>query len=407
MRMVSCGVACLALALGLAGCTASNGSAGSTQAASGSSSQEATAVQYTYEGIDDWNSPIPTADGKITLHDVIDPMAKDGTDMDAFVHSELGEFVVSSGYLNNHVGDLSSPEVTSYWAERGMVHEAHDANDQDRQWASLVPDDYDPNKSYPLLFVWHGTGNPVLLAEGYGFGEAAAEKDWIVVFPWASNDDLYLSEFDRIYAYMCENYNIDTTKVYTTGFSKGGLMSQLLALQRSHVIAAAAPCGMPAGGAPTEQLRSDDFTHAQAGIPMMFFGGELDGVTGPVPYDTDYKIRGVNGFLTLNGISDMGQTLETSEELVKSGNDPVERAIGLTFDKTESIDRDGTTYRIGSYLNDDGKASVQFVECDGAIHWPTPSMANLALDFLDQWTTNDAMPMEEVDIQTFLRGFSK
>lgn len=410
MFLTAGGATAAMAALGIAGCGSGGATGGSGSAAAAGSAGSAAATasyDYTYDGIEEWDEPIPTADGKTTLHDVMDSMALPGTDMEAFAHSELGEFAVSSSYLNNHIGKIDAPEVEEYWAERGMVHEVHDLDDADRQWTSLVPDDYDASKSYPLLFVWHGTGNPVLLAEGYGYGEVAKEKGWICVFPWAANDDLYISEFDRILDYMTEHYTIDTDRIYTSGFSKGGLMSQLLALQRGSVLAAAAPCGMPAGGAPTERLRSDDFTNAQAGIPVLFFGGEYDGVTGPVPYDEDYKLRGVNGFLAVNGIADSGQTLEKSQELAEGADDPAEKLIGLKFDNTEELEADGTVYRTGSFFNGDDTAVVQFVGCEKAIHWPTPSMAQIAMDFMEQFTKADSVSMEDVDMSDFLLNFSK
>lgn len=399
--------------LGLAGCTGSAEDTGSGSSVAAAEIEGSTAVEkiacplepYSYDSINEWTDPIPMGDGKMTLHDVMDGMAKPGYDMEAFAESELGEFTVKSSYLNNHIGKLDSDEVTQYWSERGMTHEAHDLDDEDRQWASLVPASYDAAKSYPLLFVWHGTGNPVLLAEGYGFGEAAKEKDWICVFPWAKNDDTYLSEFDRILAFMKEHYSIDDQRIYTTGFSKGGATSQLLALQRAGVLAAGSSCGMPAGSSPTERLRTDDFMHVQAGIPMLFFGGDEDGVVDPMPYDLDYTIKGANGFIAINGNADKVQTEVACKELVESG-DEVEKAIGLSCDETSIVEADGTKYHRGSFVNADGKESVVFIQCDGAIHWPTPSMATYVLDFLGQWTHADAQPFDISNMANFLTEFS-
>lgn len=386
MHKVTAVAATALVALSLCACSGS-ATGGSQAASSAGSTQGATQAEasYTYEGIEEWDEPIPTADGKLTVHDVMDPMAKEGTDMDAFAHSVLGEYAISSSYLNNHIGDIADPAVDEYWAERGMVHEEHDVDDADRQWTSLVPADYDPSKTYPLLFVWHGNANPILLAEGYGFGEVAAEKDWIVVFPWAKNDDLYLSEFDRILEFMKQNYSIDTARVYTAGFSKGGFTSQLLALQRADVLAAAAPCGTTPGGGPSAQLRTDDFTNAQGAIPVQFFGGSLD-TTGAMPYDVAYEINGLNGYLGLHGIEGHEQSLEQSEELISGAEDETERAIGATFDETETVEADGTTYHIGSYLNADGVATIKIVECEDAIHWCTPSMASMSVAFLEQFS---------------------
>ena len=365
-----------------------------TQAEEETVGEAASGDLYTYEGIEFWDVE-QEAMGGMTQRDIMTMMAKPDTDMDAFVHSYLGEWTLGSFQLTAF-GTIDNPEVANYWEAKGMVHEAHDVDDADHQWASLVPADLEEGKAYPLLFVWHGNNNSILLAESYGFSEAAAQKDWIVVFPWAANDDEYLAEFDRILAFMVENYPVDVARIYTTGFSKGGRVSAHLALERADVLAAAAPCGttaaasfynpdgseLPLSG--PEELTAADFEAATGLTPVQFFGGEHD-VFGAMPYDADYKIAGVNGWLGLQG-NDNTQSLEASKGLLVSAENETEQSIGLSFDQTDVIEQDGMTYHVGSYLDADGNATVRIVECDGAIHWPTPYMGQIALDFMEQFS---------------------
>lgn len=343
---------------------------------------------YTYEGIEFWDVAQDNFGGA-SMRDIMTTMAKPETDMDAYIGSPMGEFALGSMTLSGY-GAIDAPEVAEYWANLGMVHEAHDVEDADHQWTSIVPDDLDESKTYPLLFVWHGNDNPILLAEGYGLGQAAAAKDWIVVFPWAANDDEYLAEFDRILAYMQENYPVDASRIYTTGFSKGGRVSAHLALERADVIAAAAPNGTTAsasfynpddsalGLTGPQELTAEDFANAKGFVPIQFWGGEYD-VFGAMPYDADYKIAGVNGWLGLMGNENM-------QELGKAGDSATEQAIGLVFDKVEEIEEDGTTYHVGSYVDANDDATFRIVECDGAIHWPTSYMGEMAVDFLEQFS---------------------
>lgn len=380
------------LALSLVACGATQG-VESGSASEGSAAQEVVVGQaeegeYTYEGIESWDVPQESMNGMTQL-DMMTYMAKPGTDMDAFVHSELGEFALGSFGLMQY-GTIDNPDLAEYWAGLGMVHEAHDVEDEDHQWTSLVPENLEEGKTYPLLFVWHGNDNPLLLAEGYGFGEEAAERGWIVVYPWANNDDDYLEEFDRILAQMEEEYPVDTSRIYTTGFSKGGRISAHLALERADVLAAAAPNGTTAaasfynpdgsdiGLTGPGQLTESDFEAATAFTPIQFFGGEFD-VFGAMPYDEDYKVDGVNGWLGLMGNAN-------TQTLGEAGPSETEQAIGLTFDETSEAEEDGTTYHIGSYLDADGNAAFRIVECDGAIHWPTRYMSELDMDFMQQFS---------------------
>lgn len=343
--------------------------------------------EYTYDGIEFWDIPQTFLDG-LSQREKVATMAKPETDMDAFVHSELGKAALGVGRLMRF-GGIASPKVAEYWAKLGMVHEAHDTGDADRQWTSLVPTELEEGKTYPLLFVWHGHENPVLLAEGYGFGELAAERGWMVVHPWAANNDLYLEEFDRILAYMEERYPVDTNRIYTTGFSKGGRVSAHLALERTNVLAAAAPNATTAAASfynpdgteleltGPQQLTSADFASATHAIPMQFCGGDLD-VYGAMPYDTDYKVEAVNEWLRLMGI-------DHKQELGKAGDSAAEQAIGLTFDEVEEVEQDGTTYYVGSYLDANGVATLRLVDGVGAVHWPTPYMSQVSCEFLEQF----------------------
>lgn len=388
VRKAASVAASLALALSIAACgnSANEAPADVAEATAEEAATEETA-DYTYDRIGEWDVENPMFGG--TMRAVMATMGTEGMDFDAFVNSELGEFSVASFDLAA-IGDITSEDVAAYWAELGMVHEAHDADDAEKQWTSIVPDDYDASKAYPLLFCWHGNDNPILMAEGYGVGQAAAERDWIVVFPWASNDDIHLDEFDRILAYMTENYNIDATRIYTTGFSKGGSTSANLARSKSDVLAAAAPCGISAAvnstleGALAYGLEGTDPSDYEP-IPIQIFGGELD-VFGAMPYNDEFKVDGINNYLSKFGIEGHEQTLEASLALIESSENEVEKAIGLTFDETETVALDGTTYHIGRYLDADGNVCLQVVECDGAIHWPTPSMGELVCSFLENYS---------------------
>lgn len=344
---------------------------------------------YTYDRIGEWEVENPALGAPLSA--VMASMGTEGMDFEAFKASELGEFALESFDIGM-MGDISSPEVESYWAELGMVHEAHDADNVDRQWTSIVPDDYDKSKAYPLLFCWHGNDNPILLAEGYGIGQAAAKRDWIVVFPWAQNDDIHMEEFDRIFAYMTENYNIDTTRVYSAGFSKGGATTANLAREKSDVLAAAAPCGISASvnstleGALNYGLTNKIAADYQA-IPIQIFGGQYD-VFGAMPYDDKFKVDGINNYLAGFGL-EKSQSLEASQKLIGASDNEVESAIGLSFDETETLGLDGTSYHIGRYLDADGKVCLQVVQCDGAVHWPTPSMGELVCSFLEGYSKTD------------------
>ncbi|HXU07270.1 MAG TPA: hypothetical protein VN903_40240 [Polyangia bacterium] len=126
-----------------------------------------------------------------------------------------------------------------------------------REYIIDIPANYDPNHPYRLIFSWHqaygsDTGNanglhpandgPNFDAKNYAyFGlhrEMTAANDTAIFIapggignlPWDYNRDVVL--FDDILALVDANLCIDDSRVFTTGFSFGAMMSYALTLGR-------------------------------------------------------------------------------------------------------------------------------------------------------------------------------
>ncbi|MBN2525459.1 MAG: hypothetical protein JXR76_03630 [Deltaproteobacteria bacterium] len=121
-----------------------------------------------------------------------------------------------------------------------------------------IPEDYDPSHPYRLIFSWHqayGSANgnavgqypanngPNFDAEHYayfGLQRAAKEAgdsaifvapDGIGNFPWDYDRDVAL--FDTLLEHITKNLCVDESRVFTTGFSFGAMMSHALSLGRA------------------------------------------------------------------------------------------------------------------------------------------------------------------------------
>lgn len=107
-------------------------------------------------------------------------------------------------------------------------------------------------KGAPLLFLWHGLGDT---KENFGLAMGAASLSKklgaIVVVPqaagkvtgwgWATSKDWTEDGalFDDLLACVEEQYDIDNSRVWSMGFSSGGLWTTWLVLNRSSFLAAA------------------------------------------------------------------------------------------------------------------------------------------------------------------------
>lgn len=123
-----------------------------------------------------------------------------------------------------------------------------------RNHITYVPTGYDGSLPVPLVFVLHGfTQSNTAIMNATGFNVIAEANGFIAVYPngvnngWNTSspfpggstaDDVgYVTTLaDTIIA----QYNIDTTRIYSTGFSAGGYMSHKLACESPRCFAAIA-----------------------------------------------------------------------------------------------------------------------------------------------------------------------
>jgi polyhydroxybutyrate depolymerase len=125
-----------------------------------------------------------------------------------------------------------------------------------RSYRVYVPDSYDGTKAYPLVFLLHGASGTGRGMERFtGFNKLADADEIIVVYPdgintvWNDgrpNDPRINGAIDdvgfisHIIDTLSEQLNIDSKRVYSAGYSMGGMMSFRLSCELSDKIAAIA-----------------------------------------------------------------------------------------------------------------------------------------------------------------------
>lgn len=128
-----------------------------------------------------------------------------------------------------------------------------------------VPRGYDPEQAHPLVFLLHGGGgNGQRILEQTDMASKADAVGFILVAPegvdgnWndglredaktntehiANVDDIDF--FTSLLAQLSQQYSIDSDRVYATGMSNGGQMSQHLACELPNTFAAIGPVASP------------------------------------------------------------------------------------------------------------------------------------------------------------------
>lgn len=149
-------------------------------------------------------------------------------------------------------------------AQTGVSTQTMRVLGEERTFVLVLPESYDGETALPLVFAYHGRGGDAMLARTYFGIEEAAGDDAVFVYPDGlpradMNDDTGwdlartgadVEMFDAIYESIRMSLCIDTDRVYATGHSFGGYMSNSLACYRSETLRA---IGEVAGGPPFGQ----------------------------------------------------------------------------------------------------------------------------------------------------------
>ncbi|WP_437667011.1 alpha/beta hydrolase family esterase [Sorangium sp. So ce1182] len=121
-----------------------------------------------------------------------------------------------------------------------------------REYILALPDDYDPSHAYRLIFAWHPRGGSAeQVATGFGGGyyglQGRAGGSAIFVSPegidqgWENRDGRDITflraMLDRLRGELC----IDQSRIFSTGFSYGGMMSYAIGCAMGDVFRAIAP----------------------------------------------------------------------------------------------------------------------------------------------------------------------
>jgi poly(3-hydroxybutyrate) depolymerase len=122
---------------------------------------------------------------------------------------------------------------------------------ESRHYNITIPADYDMNKAYRMIYASHGLGgdgNDITNEKYYGLQNEADGDDDPAIFiapsglggAWGEKDHPL---FDDILALVKQSLCIDTSRVFVTGFSFGGMYSYSLSLNHQTDIRAAIGMG--------------------------------------------------------------------------------------------------------------------------------------------------------------------
>lgn len=172
-------------------------------------------------------------------------------------------------------------------------------NGINREYLLHLPSGYSSLKNYPLVVALHGFGDHPRFIEQYsGLSRLSDKEKFIVVYPYGSQnkttqkfswnggsccgealnkniDDVMF--INNLVDALSKKYNVDSKKVYLTGFSNGAILTYRIAAQSPEKFAAFAVVAGSIGG----KTRTNDpyytIPSPKKPVPILIMHGKKDG----------------------------------------------------------------------------------------------------------------------------------
>lgn len=268
----------------------------------------------------------------------------------------------------------------------GMKEVQYTTESGETGWIYL-PDSMEsaPEKQRPLVLMLCAPGKSAEeKVKAAGWWDQAREADFLVLMPKYKTTESY-SQTDRLMEsvnYAIENYPVDTTRIYATGFSNGG-------------------------GAVTALV--NDYPGVFAAISCMSWMMPIKHLSSP--YEMPFQIIQGSEDLTLEMDSGAKRVIDDEVwgiEALMRYNHLLEHGEGKDFDKTEywgyepdevvTNTIDGITWTFSNHYKEGYTTPFgQMILIDGAKHELNKNEAFVAWDFLRHYTRGEDGTVIEVE----------
>ena len=309
--------------------------------------------------------------------------------------------------------DCMSEETLAYWEERGLKKEY--IIDSDGDYIVFSPCTLKPGKKYPLIFTIYG-GNPNLyFVETLGWTHLAAEEELIQVIPAVEFEDrnprMNRDRPNELLDRLIRDYPIDETRVYMTGFSHGGILSQWNGIAHFERFAGICPSGIRPGDGGPKRTGPSFMIHynypvdekvAHCHVPVVYCIGMAEQPEhlplyheNHAPIFEHYLDEHVS---MLRPITRMNETPDIDENIIlqcAESDDPCIRAVGLPLENTHVETIFGAKHYFGDVPGKDGVVRTRYIAVENQPHHPSAAWARLSWEFISRFR-RDPLTLESI-----------
>lgn len=270
--------------------------------------------------------------------------------------------------------------------------ETHDIN-----YVTYYADDLDvENGNVPLVLAFHGGGNTALYeAQATQWPLIGKEHGFITVSVDLHFPNETATEIVDLIHHLEEEYSIDSSRIYASGFSMGGCKSWDLFEQYPEIFAGLAPMdatmepGSDSFGNEVENINKDTL------MPVFYVGGE----TSPLPELPFQDAKCVDRMAYVFDVNDIVTEYNVSFDNQNAWANQIWGIDGdKSYDVTDTTFTD-STMSVNLFASSDGKYYTAFALAGNQSHEVYARNSWAAYDFLSQFSRNEdgSITISDVD----------
>lgn len=294
-------------------------------------------------------------------------------------------------------GIVEKIETVTVKTSEDNASEAYAGTEEhDIDYVTYYGDDLDvENGNVPLVLCFHGGGNTALYeAQATEWPEIGKENGFITVSV-DHHPDCSATEIVELIDMLEEEYSIDSSRIYASGFSMGGVKSWDLFEQYPEKFAGLAPMDA------TNDVGVDTFDNsvenhnADVLVPIFYVAGEQTYLP-ELPYQEQKVVNRIQDLFKVNGVV---TPYDCDFEKQEEWTNPLWGIDGdMVYKVTDKNYFTNSVLTVNMFASEDGKYYTAYAGSSDQMHEIYARNSWAAWDFLKQFSRNEDGSIEISDV---------